>query len=134
MEAKNQAAETNLRARRLWLFVGWTMVLSVIYLSVAPVAIDTGVEQGDKFLHGLAYGALMLWFANLYERMPQRRLLAAAFVALGIALEFVQGWTAYRSFETADMLADAAGVAAGWACAPPRLPNCLRGIERVFGS
>jgi VanZ family protein len=134
MEAKNQASEAELRARQLWLFVGWTMVVSVIYLSVAPVAMDTGVEQGDKFLHGLAYGALMLWFANLYERTTQRWMLAVAFVALGIALEFVQGWTGYRSFEIADMLADAVGVAVGWVLAPPRLPNCLRGIERIFRS
>src|SRR3990172_8884082 len=132
MEAKNQTLQLDLRARPLWLFVGWTLVFSVVYLSLAPVSIETGVEQGDKFLHAFTYGALMVWFANLYERLARRRMLAAAFVAMGIALEFIQGWTGYRNFEVADMLADAAGVAAGWALAPPRLPNFLRGIEKVF--
>ena len=134
MEAKNQTLELDLRARQLWLFVGWTLVFSVVYLSVAPVSIETGVEQGDKLLHAFTYGALMVWFANLYERLARRRMLAAAFVAMGIALEFIQGWTGYRNLEVADMLADAAGVAAGWALDPPRLPNFLRGIEKVFRS
>ena len=131
---KNQTLQLDLRARQLWLFVGWTLVFSVVYLSLAPGYIETGVEQGDKFLHAFTYGALMVWFANLYERLARRRMLAAAFVAMGIALEFIQGWTGYRNFEVADMLADAAGVAAGWALAPPRLPNFLRGIEKVFRS
>ena len=134
MELKNRTVELDLRARQLWLLIGWTLVFCVVYLSVAPVSIETGVEQGDKLLHAFAYGVLMVWFANLYETMTWRRMLAAAFVAMGIALEFIQGWTGYRNFEVADMLADAAGVAAGWALAPPRLPNFLRGIEKVFRS
>jgi VanZ family protein len=134
MEAEERTMELALRAHALWLFAGWAMVVAVVYLSLAPVSIDTGVEQGDKFLHAFAYGALMLWFANLYEEPARRPLLAAAFVAMGIALEFIQGWTGYRTFEVADMLANAVGVAVGWALAPPRLPNFLRGIERVFRS
>jgi hypothetical protein len=55
-------------------------------------------------------------------------------VALGIALEFVQGWTDYRTFEVADMVADALGVAVGWALAPPRLPNFLQLIEKFVRS
>jgi VanZ family protein len=129
MKAKDQTLELDLRARQLWSFVGWTLVSSVVYLSVAPVSIETGVAQGDKLMHAFAYCALMLWFANLHEKLARRRMLAVAFVAMGIALEFIQGWTGYRNFEVADMLADAAGVAAGWALAPPRLPNFLRGIE-----
>jgi hypothetical protein len=36
---------------------------------------------------------------------------------LGIALEFVQRGLGYRSFEIADMVADAVGVAAGYGLA-----------------
>jgi len=126
-------AITALHARRLWLALGWTLVLAVIYLSLAPVSIDTGVEQGDKVSHALAYAAMMGWFASLYGGVDRRRQFAAGFVALGIALEFVQATTGYRSFEVADMAADAIGVALGWALSPPRLPNALRGIERVLG-
>ena len=134
MDAGNQARERDLRARPFWLFVGWSMVLFIVYLSLAPISINVGVEQGDKYLHAIAYGGVMFWFANLYTTPAKRTMLAIALVALGIGLEFVQGLTDYRTFEVADMLADAAGVAVGWVVAPPRLPNFLRGVERVFQS
>ncbi len=122
----------NSRAQKLWLICGGLLILLVIYLSLAPVSIEIPVEEGDKYGHVAAYAALMFWFANLYETLNRRAMLAIGFVALGIALEFVQGWTGYRTFEVADMAADALGVTVGWALAPPRLPNFLRGIEKVF--
>ena len=77
---------------------------------------------------------VIIWSWDTVKETTADGMLAAAFVAMGIALEFIQGWTGYRDFEVADMLADAAGVAAGWALAPPRLPNLLRGIEKFFHS
>ena len=122
----------NLRARPLWLALGGLLILLVIYLSLAPISIKVPVEEGDKLGHVAAYAALMLWFANLYGTLTRRGMFAIGFVALGVALEFVQGWTGYRTFEVADMVADALGVAVGWTLAPPRLPNFLRGVENAF--
>jgi VanZ family protein len=118
--------------RRLWLVLGWSLVLFVIYLSLTPEPVQVSVDHGDKYGHIFAYAMLMSWFANLYALSGRRMQFAAGFVALGIALEFVQGWTGYRSFEVADMAADAAGVGIGWLLAPPRLPNYLQGVERLF--
>jgi VanZ family protein len=79
----------------------------------------------DKLEHLAAYGALMFWFAFLYRRTPARAAYALGFIAMGIAIEFIQPYTG-RDFELADMLADALGVALGWAAAlaafrwPPR--------------
>jgi VanZ family protein len=53
---------------------------------------------------------------------------AAGFAAMGVALEFIQGWTGYRSFELYDMLADGVGIAVGWAAALI-LPRVLPGGE-----
>ena len=122
-------SNVNFRARKLWLVFGWLLILLVIYLSLAPIAIEVPVEEGDKLGHVAAYAALMFWFANLYESSNRRSMLAIGFVALGVALEFAQGWTGYRNFEVADMVANALGVAVGWVLAPPRLPNILRRIE-----
>ena len=130
MASRNKFPELTLRMRRIWLFFGWMLVLLVIYLSLTPTPIQVPVEQGDKFGHLLAYAMLMSWFANLYELPAERVIFAIGFVMLGICLEFVQRWTGYRSFEVADMVADAAGVAAGWVLAPPRIPNYLHGIEK----
>jgi|SRR6187455_3360281 len=132
MASRNQFPETGLRARRFWLSLGWMLVIFVIYLSLTPEPVQVSMEEGDKFGHGLAYATLMSWFANLYEVSARRMQFAIGFIALSIALEFVQRWTGYRSFEVADMVAGAAGVAAGWIFAPPRVPNYLRGTEKFL--
>lgn len=105
------------KTRLLAVAAGWALVAGIIWLSVTPQAIDTGVEQGDKLGHLLAYGTLMFWFCVLYRPLRVRVFYAAGFIAMGIALEFVQGWLGYRSFEMADMVANTAGVTVGWAAA-----------------
>ena len=101
-----------------------------------PAPPDIGVEQGDKIGHLAAYGLITLWFAQLYTGTRQRIWLAVGMVALGIAMEYAQRATGYRSFDVADMVADALGVAIGWLLAPPRLPNLLswteKRITRIF--
>lgn len=132
MAIPNRVLVGKLRVRRLWLVVGWAFVMLVIYLSLTPVPIELPIDQGDKLSHTLAYLVLMSWFANLYEGRVQRIGFAFGFILLGIGLEFIQRWTGYRSFEVADMLAGAAGVALGWLLAPPRLPNYLVTAERLW--
>jgi VanZ family protein len=91
------------------------------------------LPDGDKLEHVLAYAMLMFWFAQIYYRTRSRLMVAAAFVLLGIALEYLQGFTETRQFEIADMIADAAGVAVGWLIAPPRTMNALRSVENLIG-
>jgi TM2 domain-containing membrane protein YozV len=112
--------------RRAWLIVGWGGVAGIIVLSLIPSPPELiPVEQGDKAEHILAYGMLMFWFAQIYVRQPGRAIAAALLVALGVGLEYVQGWTGWREFSYADMGADALGVALGWLLAPPRTRNML---------
>lgn len=89
-----------------------------------------GVDQGDKIGHLAAYGLVTLWFAQVYTARHQRIRLGIAMVALGIAMEYAQRATGYRSFEVADMLADAAGAGLGWLAAPPRLPSLLSWVGK----
>lgn len=121
----------DLKRRPLWLAIGWALILLVIYLSLIPAPPSIPGEEGDKIGHVLAYATLMMWFLQLYAGLPRRLVLALAFVALGIALEFVQRDTGYRTFEIADMVADSVGVAVGWLVAPPRTRNALRLLERA---
>lgn len=93
---------------------GWALVAAIIWLSVAPIEPPpTGIPESDKLGHLLAYGTLMFWFCVLYRPLRVRAFHAAGFIVMGIALEFVQGWLGYRSFEVADMAANAAGVGLG---------------------
>jgi hypothetical protein len=49
----------------------------------------------------------------MYRSTSARFWIAAAFVALGIVLEYLQGLTDYRGFEYSDMLINSIGVALG---------------------
>ena len=132
MSVDNLPCASAIRHRRLWLSLGWALVLCVVFLSLTPAPVQVPVTGGDKLGHLLAYGSMMIWFSNLHANLRSRVLLAIGFAAMGVALEFVQGWTGYRTFDIADMAANAAGVLAGWALAPPRAPNFLRYIETLF--
>jgi VanZ family protein len=110
------------RRERAWRLVGWMLVAAIVFLSLGPA---TGPElplpEGDKWGHALAYAVATWWWGMLYVRSRTRWLLCAAFIVLGVALEFVQGLTDYRTFDVLDMAADAAGaVLARLALGTPR--------------
>ena len=77
-----------------------------------PVMPAPELSHGDKLGHLLAYGVLMFWFAGLYHRRYWSRL-AIGFILLGVALEYLQGLTGYRTHDPLDMLANSLGVAVG---------------------
>ena len=114
-----------MKLRAIALAIGWVLVGTIIWLSVTPRPIELGVAHGDKLGHLLAYGGVMFWFCQLYPRRATRMAYATGFIAMGVALEFVQLGLGYRSFEVADMAADAAGVAIGWLVALP-VPRLLK--------
>ena len=111
--------------RALLVAIGWGLVGVILWLSLTPQPPHVDFEQSDKVGHFLAYGGLMFWFCQLYPRTRTRAAYAAGFIALGIAIEFLQRATGYRSFEVMDMVADAIGVLLGWAAALA-LPRLLR--------
>lgn len=121
-----------LRFKQLWIILGVGFVLLVVYLSLTPDPPDLGVPQGLKVGHVIAYGWLMLWFAQIERATGRRLLLAATFCVLGIVLEFLQGMTDYRGFEYSDMLINSVGVALGLALARTRLQNAIRSLEAML--
>ena len=103
--------------RALGVALGWVIVATIIWLSVTPAPIDIGVKAGDKLGHLGAYAWVMFWFAQVYHRLRTRLAYGIGFVAMGVALEFVQLGLGYRTFEVMDMVADALGVISGWGLA-----------------
>ncbi len=102
-----------LRYYKLWLLVGWLAVLAVVYLSLtSQPLVEIPVRFGDKWGHLLAYGILMGWFVQLYQSRGMLVLHALLLILLGVALEFLQGYSG-RYFEYADMVANSCGVMAG---------------------
>ena len=127
----NYTAFGGTQYRPLWLAIGWALIASVVLLSLVSLPVSPPQAQSDKVGHVIAYAVLMFWFCQLYTRRRARFVLALALLGMGCGLEFVQHVVG-RSFEYQDMLANAAGIAAGWAAAPPRTPYVLARIEARF--
>ena len=100
--------------RRLLLAGGWLFAAAIVVLSLMPAPPDIDVPHGDKLGHMAAYSLLTFWFCWLYPAWKTRIAYAAGWIAMGVALEFAQGATGYRSFEIADMAANSLGVLLGW--------------------
>jgi hypothetical protein len=125
--------ELSQRHRCVWLLLGWGMVVAVVVLSLIPVDVDLG-ENRDKLAHFLAYGSLSFWFGVLFGGRARQLGIAIAFAAMGVGLEFLQGMTDYRTFDPADMIANAIGAALGWGLAQTPLGNVLEWVERLIDS
>lgn len=101
---------SRLKYRSSWLFIGYVLVIFIIYSSLTSHTIEVGIRYFDKYAHTFAYFGLMGWFVQIYQTKKTVLLCATFFVCMGVGLEFVQGMTAYRSFDLYDMLANALGV------------------------
>ncbi len=127
------------RLRKLWLAIGWLLVVLVIYLSLAPGWLPLDALTDDEaarrlsygISHVLAYGTLMLWFLQLYP-VSRRPIIAVCLVGLGGMLEILQAFTPDRDPDYLDLLANGAGVVFGWLLGRTPLANTLRILERVL--
>jgi VanZ family protein len=122
-----------LKHRNAWMVAGAGFVLLVIYLSVTPHPLDVPSVYDMKTGHILAYAWLMFWFSQIYPRKAARLVLGVAFVALGIALEYIQGFVG-RDFSYTDMRDDAIGVVIGAILVFTPLGGALAMIDRWFGA
>ena len=118
--------------RRTWIALGMAIIAAIWILSLIPDPPHIGVEGEDKAGHFVAYGVLMLWWSQILTGFRDRLIIAAAFIAMGIVIEFVQGSTGWRTFEVADMVADAIGVGLGWCIACTSAGSILARFESVF--
>ena len=101
--------------RNVLVAAGWAWAAMIVWLSLMQEPPELGIAQGDKLGHFAAYGLLMLWFTQLHVALRSRLAHAGVFVAMGVALEFLQGALGYRSYDIIDMGANTLGVALGWA-------------------
>jgi VanZ family protein len=119
-----------LRFANLWIGVGWLLVAGLVVTSLAKLPFDLeSPRYSDKLAHVLAYLLVMGWFAQIWTA---RRLLlghAAFLVALGVALELLQGGTGYRTADVFDAMANAVGVLLGALSARTRAASLLAGLE-----
>jgi len=66
----------------------------------------------DKWLHGVTFAVLALWFSGLYARSSYWKI-GAGLIFFGLAIEGCQRLVTYRTADLADVWADLAGIAIG---------------------
>lgn len=102
----------------LWLALGWSLVLLIIYLSLKaptpPKPSFFNLPNLDKLGHCLAYFTLTGWFVQLYVAPRARLKFALGFVVLGVILEILQGLGGMRQADWKDAAANITGVLLAW--------------------
>ena len=107
------------------------MVVSVFVLSLVPLEVD--LSQGrDKIAHFVSYGSMTFWFAMLFRGRLRQVGIALAFAAMGVGIEYLQRMTGYRTFDVADMEANAIGAALGWVLVQTPAARVLDWTERLL--
>ena len=123
---------SQLRYRQLWLVIGISIIIGIIYLSLTSRGIPViGNNVNDKLLHTLGYFGLMLWFCQIYNGRIQRFVLMVVFILMGVSLEFLQDYGGVRHFEIADMVANSVGVILGLLAAVKGLDGILAWFENL---
>lgn len=118
--------------RPAWWVVAWFGVGLLLWLSLMRDPPQMDFDDSDKVQHIAAYAVLTAWWMQLWLGRAPRIAVLTALMALGVAIEFAQAATGYRSFSYGDMAADASGIALGWLAAPPRLPHVLALLQRAL--
>ena len=106
---EKQHSDAILHYRRWWVVVGVALILLLLYGSLAPAKALPPMSGSDKFWHAATYFIVTAYFSQLYSGIRERVLVAAALIALGVAIEFIQPYF-NRQFDWFDALANSVGV------------------------
>lgn len=103
-----------LRYARRWQIAGILVLVGVLVAALSPVLPDLHQSKilTDKWMHGITFSFLTVWFSGQYARRAYWRL-ALGMLAFGGLIEVCQRMLAYRSAEAMDLVADAVGITAG---------------------
>lgn len=112
-----------LQYARLWRVLSAVLLLFVLAAALAPSWwFDTKADalswfaHADKWLHGVTFLALTLWFAGLVARRAWGRM-AVGLLLFGLLIEAAQLLVGYRMGDWIDLAADALGILLGVALA-----------------
>ncbi|HEX2493388.1 MAG TPA: VanZ family protein [Steroidobacter sp.] len=118
-----------LRHPRVWLLIGWLLVVLAITASLLPGQRLPPTGVNDKLEHMAAYTVLALWFAGIYPRSRYVALAVALFL-MGVVVEFAQGAMHLgRERDLRDVIANSAGISLGLSIAVLRLGGWAQRLE-----
>ena len=119
---------TALAYKKLWLLIGGALVVLLLYGSLAPAKALPPLGGSDKLWHAGSYFVAMAYFSQIYWRVSARLLIAAALIALGVTIEFLQPYV-NREFDWFDALANGAGVVVAFLLSLSPLSSILRYVD-----
>lgn len=128
---ENRLPKPALRYHRWWVLIGIGLVLLLLYGSLAPANALPQLSGSDKVWHAGTYFIVMAYFSQIYAGVRARALIGAAFIALGIAVEFIQPYV-NRHFDWLDALANSLGVFAGLAVSLSPLNEIITRIDGLL--
>jgi len=120
-----------LRFPWLWWALGWLLVAGVTVGSLIPGTWLPTFSLRDKAVHAGTYCLLMIWFSGLYRR-ERHWIIALLLIALGFLLDLAQAPSATRSFDLADVAANAGGILLGLVLAHYIFEGWCRRVEQFF--
>ena len=86
-------------------------------------------ESKDKWLHGITFLVLSIWFTGLYSKRAYWRV-GLGLLVFGLAIEACQRMVSYRTADWLDVGADAAGIILGLVIGVAGIGGwCLRAEE-----
>ena len=107
-----------LRYTRLWRAAGAILLILVLAAMLMPTvwvskrAYLEWFVYVDKWLHGIIFVFLAVWFAGQYRPASYSRI-AVGLIAFGVLTELCQRLVTYRSADWFDLVANAAGIGVG---------------------
>ncbi len=111
-----------LRYAGRWQIAGIAVLIVVLVAALTPAIWfmpdlrGAGFVLSDKWLHGITFAILTVWFSGQFARRAYWRL-AVGMLAFGGLIEVCQYFLEYRSAELLDLVADVIGIIAGLAIA-----------------
>lgn len=123
-----------LQHARRWQMASTFLLLAVLSATLLPVVwfwsdkfeVLSWFESIDKWLHGITFMMLSVWFAGQYRPSSYWRI-AVGLLAFGLLIEICQRMVSYRTADGFDVAADAAGIIVGLAIATAGAGGwCLR--------
>ncbi len=127
-----EAGRVSLRYKPFWLGIGLCLIAVIVQQTLTASPVNVDVKVSDKVLHTVGYFVLMGWFMQIYHAWRQKIFCAAGFIAMGVLLEFIQGWSGVRHYEVMDMVANGFGVIVGLALSYTAFSRILVFVESVI--
>jgi VanZ family protein len=113
-----------LRYAARWRVASIVLLVVVLAATMMPVVwfwsdrdeLSSWFLHADKWMHGITFVVLAIWFAGQYRRKSYWRI-GVGLIFFGLLIEACQRLLSYRSAEWFDVAADVAGIAVGLAIA-----------------